>query len=104
MKKQQTIEEILGKYHLLEKKRIILGLTEISSSCKGSTIALTISHVGNMGDSLENVNENLKQITSLDNTLTMLDKLPSITSKEKGTPDYLWTKTYHYDKEAYIKF
>lgn len=82
--KNSTLLYIKGVMKGISKRGLNVGLTNI----KLSKNILTITHTGNMGNSIEHsVNPNLKLINF--STIDELRSLFSIT-EEKGSPDYMW--------------
>lgn len=86
--KNETILMIKGLMKGISKHGVNVGLTNIKLNKK----ILTITHTGNMGNSIEySINPNLKLIK-----LPTINKLRTLFSvkEEIGSPDYMW----------YIKF
>jgi len=98
-----TIEYVLNHYNLLMCDHISVGLTEIRYELEGSVINFEISHGGNVDDNFVSVNKNLSKITSLSDTLKMLDGLPVLESKERVGPDYNWRKVWIYERNEEVE-
>ena len=97
-----NVEQILGKNGLLGKKSRYIGPGEVEYKIKNNQIKLSVSYRGNMGSNLSTVNEGLKLITSLDDTLDLLDALPNLAKQEGGWPDYSWHKVWLYQSDAKV--
>jgi len=64
-----------------------IGCTDININGK----KIIITHRGNMRTGINKVNENLKYITEIDNTIDFLKNSEYIKEyKEKGSPDYYY--------------
>lgn len=67
------------------------GLTEIAIDRKYNTTVMTITHNGNMGNSVKDVEKNVRKILgkSLD---SFLKPHKVISDESKGSPDYSYTR------------
>ena len=97
-----NVEQILEKNGLLERKSRYIGPGEVEYKRIDGQIRLSVNYRGNMGSNLASVDEGLKLVTSLDDTLGFLDSLPYLTKQEEGWPDYSWHKVWIYQSDAEV--
>ncbi len=101
-KSGHTDGEALLSYGLrgvfIHGKTITIGFTEVVVDETPSHYVVSISHRGNMGARLADVDVNLEIITGLEATIKTLDELGPESIKEEGSPDYAWGKTWRFKK------
>lgn len=83
-----TVKELLEKWKLSIRTHRVIGLTDIRVTRDRQKIKVRVSHGGNMGNTLKDVNENLGRLTKEQDTLQVLRDLPHLSLEEHGSPDY----------------
>ncbi len=95
-----SIEQKLAEKNLLHEETRHVRLTSITTKVLKTKVKVTVEHTGNMGASLRTVNEQLRYLSGLDDTLAYLDSLGPTNKKQEGSPDYLWTGQWDYKRDS----